>query len=65
MEAIFTQRKVGAWNTLQGMVVEADLIAVFKRPLDRHVDMQKMEGYRSRAGSGDLFNLPLCSGWRL
>lgn len=30
---------------LPGLVVEADIIVVFKRPLDRHMDVQAMETY--------------------
>lgn len=34
----FTLRLVGAWNVLSGVVVEADKIVAFKRPLDRHMN---------------------------
>lgn len=44
------QRVVGASNALPGVVVEADVVAVLKRLLDRHMDMQEMEGYGLCAG---------------
>lgn len=41
----FVQRVVvGAWNNLPGMVMEPGEIVAFKRHLDKHMDMQVMEG---------------------
>lgn len=36
---------VNAWNTLPGMVVEADIMVEFKRLLDRDMEVWGMEGY--------------------
>lgn len=33
---------VDVWNALPVLMVEADMIVVFQRVLDRHVDMQGM-----------------------
>lgn len=38
------QRKGDAWNVLSGVVVEADTIVVFKRVLERNMNVQGMEG---------------------
>ena len=49
----FTQRVVGVWNVLPGVVVEADTIGVFKGLLDKHMNMQGIEEYGPRAGRRD------------
>lgn len=51
----FTQRMMGAWKALPGMVVEADTIVAFNRFFDRYMNMQGMKEYGSHAGNGDLF----------
>lgn len=55
--SFFLQRVVGAWDARQMVVVETDAIAVFKKPWDRHVDMQGMKGNGSHVGRWDYFNL--------
>lgn len=45
-QVFFTRRLVDAWNTLPRVVVKAGITVVFKRLLDRHMDMQRMEGFR-------------------
>lgn len=47
---LFIHRMVSAWNVLLGLVVEADMIVRVRRLLDRHMDMQLMEGYGLCAG---------------
>ena len=46
----FTQRVVGAWNSLLGEVVEADAIVTFKGRLDKYMNRMGMEEVR-RVGS--------------
>lgn len=36
----FPQRVVGTWNVLPGKVVETDMIEMFKRHFDRHVEIE-------------------------
>ena len=43
---------VGAWNSLLGEVVEADMIVTFKRRLDKYMKRLGMEGYGPRKGRG-------------
>lgn len=45
----FLHRILGAWNALPGLVVERDTIMLFKQLLNRHVDMQGMDGYELRS----------------
>ena len=49
-DKFFTQRVVGVWNMLPGVVVEADTIGVFMELLDKHMNMQGIEEYEPRAG---------------
>lgn len=35
---------------MPGVVVETDIMVVFKRLLDRHIEVQGIEGYESRTG---------------
>ena len=48
----FTQRVVGAWNSLPGEVVEADMIVSFKGWLDKYRNRMGIEGYGPRKDSG-------------
>ena len=48
----FTQRVVGAWNSLPGEVVEADTIVSFKGRLDKYMNRMGIEGYGPRMGWG-------------
>ena len=57
----FAQRVVGVCNTLPGVVVEAGTIEAFKGLLDKHMNMQGIEGYGARTGRRDEFNLASCS----
>lgn len=53
--------EVNAWNALPGgEMAEADVIVALKRLFERHKNMQGMEGYRSRSGRRDQFNLASC-----
>lgn len=45
---------VSVWNTLPGVLVVADMIVVFKRLVDKHMDMQGLEGDGLCAGRQDL-----------
>lgn len=40
---LFTQGVMGVCNTLQGVMVEVDKLVLFKRFLDRHLDMQEIK----------------------
>jgi len=51
----FTQRVVGAWNSLPGEVVEADTIVTFKGRLDKYMNRMGIEGYGLRKGRGFFF----------
>ena len=48
----FTQRVVGAWNSLPGEVVEADTVVSFKGHLDKYMNRLGIEGYGPRKGRG-------------
>ena len=48
----FTQRVVGAWNSLPGEVVEADMIVTFKGRLDKYMNRMGIEGYGPWKGRG-------------
>jgi len=48
----FTQRLVGAWNSLPREVVEADTIVTFKGHLDKYMNRMGIEGYGPRKGRG-------------
>ena len=50
--SFFTQRVVGAWNSLPGEVVEADMIVSFKGRLDKYMKRLGIEGYGPRKGRG-------------
>lgn len=41
-------------NALPGIVVEADAIVTYKKLLNRHTNMLRIEGYGSCGGRGDL-----------
>ena len=41
----FTQRVVGAWNSLPGEVVEVDTMVTFKGCLDKYINRMGIEGY--------------------
>ena len=49
-QVLFTQRVVGAWNSLPGEVVEADTIVTFKGHLDKYMNRMGIEGYGPREG---------------
>ena len=51
-EVFFTQRVVGAWNSLPGEVVETDTIVSFKGRLDKYMNRMGIEGYDPRKGRG-------------
>ena len=51
--SFFTQRVVGVWDVLPGVVVQTDTIVAFKGLLDKHRNMQGIEGYGPRAGRRD------------
>lgn len=38
----FFTENVGAWNTLSEVMVQADIIAAFKRLLDREIDIDQV-----------------------
>ena len=48
----FTQRVVGAWNSLPGEIVEADTIVTFKGHLYKYMNRMGIEGYGPRKGRG-------------
>ena len=48
----FTQRVVGAWNSLLREVVEADTVVTFKRRLDKYTNEMGIEGYGPRKRRG-------------
>ena len=48
----FTQRVVGAWNSLPGEVVEAYTVMAFKGRLDKYMNRMGIEGYGPRKGRG-------------
>ncbi len=48
----FTQRVVGAWNSLPVEVVEADVIETLKGRLDKYMNRMGIEGYGPRKGKG-------------
>ena len=50
--SFFTQRVVGAWNSLPGEVVEADTIVTFKGRLDKYMKRMGIEGYGPWKGRG-------------
>jgi len=50
--SFFTQRVVGAWNSLLGEVVEADTIVTFKGSLDKYLNRMGIEGYGLLKGRG-------------
>ena len=50
--SFFTQRVVGVWNALLGVVVEADTIGAFKGVLNKHMNMQGIEEYGPREAEG-------------
>ena len=51
-QVFFTQRVVGAWNSLPGEVVEADMIVSFKGRLDKYMNRMRIEGYGPRKRRG-------------
>ena len=48
----FTQRVVGAWNSLPGELMEADMIMSFKGRLDKYMNKMGKEGYGPRKVRG-------------
>ena len=48
----FTQRVVGAWNSLPEQAEEADTIVTFKGRLDKYMNRMGIEGYGPRKGRG-------------
>ena len=46
----FTQRVVGACNSLPGEIVEADTVVSFKGHLDKYMNRMGIEGYGPRKG---------------
>ena len=48
----FTQRVVGAWNSLLGEAVEADTIVNFEGRLDKYMNRMEIEGYGPWEGRG-------------
>jgi len=47
----FKHRLVGVWSALPSVVVvEAETIGMFKALLDKHANVQGIEGYASRTG---------------
>jgi len=48
----FTQRVVGAWNSLPVEAVEADAIVTFKGRLDKYMNRMGIEGYGPQKGGG-------------
>ena len=52
----FTQRVVGAWNTLPEEVVEAGILATFKRHLDGYMNREGIEGYGPSKGRRFFFS---------
>lgn len=50
----------GILNLLPDVVMKADIIKAFNISLDRHMDIQGMEGYGSQAGRRDEFILTSC-----
>lgn len=52
---------VSAWNVLLGIVVEAAMLVAFKRFLDRHIDIQVMDGYGLCAGRCNCLVIVFCT----
>jgi len=50
--SFFTQRLVGAWNSLLVEVVEADTIVTFKGHLDNYMNRMEIDGYDPWKGRG-------------
>jgi len=48
----FTQRVVGAWNSLPGKIVEADMIVTFKGHPEIYMNRLGIEGYDPQKGRG-------------
>ena len=48
----FTQRVVGAWESLPGEGVEADTVVTFKGRFDKYMNRMGMEGSGPRKGRG-------------
>ena len=51
----FTQRVVGAWNSLPGEVVKANTIVTFKGRLDKYMNRMGIAGHSPWKGRGFLF----------
>jgi len=47
---LFTQRMLGAWNSLQREVVEADTIMTFQGHLHKYMNRMGKEGYGPQKG---------------
>ena len=48
----FTQRVVGAWNSLPGEITEADTVVTFNGRLEKYMNRMGIEGYGPRKGGG-------------
>ena len=48
----FTQRVLGAWNSLLGKILEADTTVSFKGRLDKCMNGMGIEGYGPRKDRG-------------
>ena len=49
----FFYTESGKWNVLPGVVLDTNRIGLFEGLLDRHMNMQEIEGHRPRAGRRD------------
>lgn len=52
---------LSAWNALPEVVVAANALVAFKRFLDRHIDIQVIDGYELCAGRCNCLVIVFCT----